>query len=278
MAIPIINNWEQYFLHQDEGLGSSYERIILNKKLSQITKLFQINTVLEAPIFGFTGISGINSMNLSMQGKKVTLLEHDNKRIQLVKKIWQKTPNQALFKLVESYEKLDFKENSFDLSWNFSALWFVTDLTNFLSELCRVTKKAIFICVPNRTGLGYLSQKINKEDEQFCEENILPKNIINIMKNCGWELLQWHFIDCPPWPDIGMSKESFLKKLKLDFLLSKSPSKPLSIMPYYNNENPNFENEMMRYYWLEKKAPDFFKKFWAHHLYLLFIPKNEKNS
>lgn len=38
MAIPIINNWRSYFEHGDEGLGSSYERIILNNVLLDVVK------------------------------------------------------------------------------------------------------------------------------------------------------------------------------------------------------------------------------------------------
>jgi hypothetical protein len=33
MAIPIINNWQKYYPVAHEGLGSSYERIVLNRLL-----------------------------------------------------------------------------------------------------------------------------------------------------------------------------------------------------------------------------------------------------
>ncbi|MBT4332585.1 MAG: hypothetical protein HOD64_04840, partial [Candidatus Cloacimonetes bacterium] len=88
MAIPILKNWKRYFTNTDEGLGSSYERIILNNKLNQICKHFDISTVLEAPSFGFTGLSGINSVNLAKDGKQLTLLDNDESRITLIKKIW----------------------------------------------------------------------------------------------------------------------------------------------------------------------------------------------
>ena len=33
MAVPIINDWVKYYTNPDEGLGSSYERIVLNQLL-----------------------------------------------------------------------------------------------------------------------------------------------------------------------------------------------------------------------------------------------------
>ncbi|MCD4651795.1 MAG: hypothetical protein K8S56_08435, partial [Candidatus Cloacimonetes bacterium] len=90
MAIPIINFWRRYFDNPDEGLGSSYERIILNNKLVELKKLFGIETVLEAPLFGFTGISGINSFQMAIEGASVTLLDHDEERAELIRQLWRK--------------------------------------------------------------------------------------------------------------------------------------------------------------------------------------------
>ncbi len=57
MAIPIVNIWKNYFSDPDEGLGSSYERVIINHFLNKIVRNFKVESVLEAPCFGFTGLS-----------------------------------------------------------------------------------------------------------------------------------------------------------------------------------------------------------------------------
>ncbi len=276
MAIPIINNWQSYFFHQDEGLGSSYERVILNQKLLQIISLFQIDSVLEAPCFGFTGISGINSMELAKNGKKVTLIEHDSERKKCIKQIWDSVTSSATIELVKEYEKLPLQDKSVDLSWNFSAMWFVQDLNRFLEELARVTNKVIFICVPNRFGIGYLSQKLNSEEPIKNEAFIIPKNVKKIMRSLGWQLLQGDFIDSPPWPDIGMPKEEFLAKFGLKKCFDKSTKTPLSILPYYQGNDETFPEKMLHYFWFEKKLPGFIKRIWAHHQYMLFIHKHEQ--
>jgi len=276
MAIPILKNWEGYFTNNDEGLGSSYERIVLNKKLETICKHFSVSSVLEVPSFGFTGLSGINSMNLARASKSVTLVDEDKKRIELIKETWEKMSIPITIEHSESFAKLPFADVSFDLSWNFSALWFVDDLSTFIKELTRITSQAILLCVPNRSGLGYISQRIlgyKELKKHLKEENILPKNIKREMKKNNWLLMDSNYIDCPPWPDIGMPKDKFLRIFGLNWLIKKKEYKPITIMDYYGGKDPDFPEEMMSHYWFENKAPKIIKAFWAHHRYFLFIPK-----
>ncbi|MDO9576268.1 MAG: methyltransferase domain-containing protein [Candidatus Cloacimonadales bacterium] len=281
MAIPILKNWQNYFQNRDEGLGSSYERIILNRKLAQTCDLFEVKKVLECPSFGFTGLSGINSMDMARKGVSVEIMDNNQDRIKQTEAVWKEIGLPLKTHFTEDFSTKDFADDSFDLTWNFSALWFVNDLDNFLTEIGRVTRKVIFLCVPNRAGIGYISQKfLGKEDlkKYLKEENILPKNLKRIMKKLNWTFLKSDYIDCPPWPDIGMPKEKFLKIFGLGWLLPKQTEPiQLSIMDYYSDKNPEFENEMLKHSWFEKKAPNFIKRFWAHHRYFLFIPsKNEK--
>ncbi|OQX71978.1 MAG: hypothetical protein B6D62_00565 [Candidatus Cloacimonas sp. 4484_275] len=279
MPIPILKSWGKYFSNYDEGLGSSYERIVLNKKLEAVCKHFRVKRVLEAPIFGFTGVSGINSVYLAKKGCEISLVDHDKKRLEMINSVWEKIglPVKTFFS--ENYNKLPFSDNEFDLSWNFSAIWFAENLEKFLSELSRVTSKVIFISVPNRNGLGYHALKFLEKEEMkkyLKEENIIPGNIIKILAEKGWDLLIKDYIDCPPWPDIGMPKKKFLKIFGLDWLIKEKVQAPVSIMDYYLGKDENFPEKMMRYYWLEKHAPNFVKMFWSHHKYLLFIPRKEK--
>ena len=279
MAIPILKNWKTYFTNPDEGLGSSYERIVLNNKLAILCKHFDISKVLETPSFGFTGLSGINSVFLAKQGIDITLMDNNKSRIGLIKKTWNELNLPVNIEYSSDFGKFPFENNAFDLSWNFSALWFVENLSDFLAELSRITTKVMFICVPNRSGLGYTFQKMQGKEElktQLKEENIIPENFIRELKKLGWMLIDNKFIDCPPWPDIGMSKEKFLKIFGLHNLLKKKKHTPISIMDYYSGKSPQFPEEMMKYYRFEKKAPSFIKHFWAHHKYFLFIPAKEK--
>lgn len=277
MAIPILKTWANYFIdNPNEGLGSSYERVVLNSKLQQIIGRYECQSLLEVPIFGFTGVSGINSMNVAKSGIPVTLIDNAKSRLEMVKEVWSKSNLSAEFRFQRDFRKIELLSDSIDMSWNFSALWFVNDFAKFLAELTRVTKKVIMICVPNRSGLGYLSQKyISGADLRTVlhEENIIPKNIIAGMKELNWNLVERNYIDCPPWPDIGMDKRDFLKIFHLDFILSSKSEKvdeKVCILDHYKGKDPDFPEKMMKYFWLEKILPKFCKSIWAHHKFLIF--------
>lgn len=281
MAIPIIRNWKSYYPIANEGLGSSYERIVLNNLLLKLYKINRYKTVIESPCFGFTGISGINLVALAQKGCKVILEDHDLDRIELVGETWGQLslPVELHFNL--DYCKLDYPDKSIDFGFNFSALWFVSDLPIFLSELCRVVRKQILICVPNRDGIGFKGQLRGYSKELYPNlhpENIDPHSIIWLMRKLGWSLVEENYIDCPPWPDIGMNKEEYLKQIMGKKIVEPSPksnlinAKSISIMPYYLGEDLSFANRMLRFGFLENNAPKFFKRIWAHHHYYLFSP------
>jgi hypothetical protein len=279
MAIPILHFWENYYENPDEGLGSTYERFIINRILFKTVKHFKIKSVLETPSFGFTGLSGINSMYIAKQDCNITIMHHNQKRLDYIQRTWKdlELPFTGIY--TEDYSSLPFEEKTFDMSWNFSALWFVNDLSVFLKELDRVSKKVILLMVPNQTGIGYLQQKYFGQDDlkkYLNEDYIKVHHIKSEMKKLKWKLLSHELLDCPLWPDIGMSKEDFLKKLKLSFLLPKKPSahikkEPVSILDYYSGKRPDMPKDFEKFEFFEKNAPHTFKKIWAHHQYLLFV-------
>jgi hypothetical protein len=278
MAIPILKIWQNYFLKdRNEGLGSSYERVVLNVKLDEIRKRFHIHSALEVPVFGFTGLSGINSMWLAKNSVSVHLIDNDQKRLQWIEGVWNEVNLPADFRYQPTFDRLPFPDKAIDFAWNFSAMWFLDDMDAFLKELTRVVSKVIMICVPNRSGFGYLIQKyISNTDirKRLREEFIIPQNIVKSLKPWGWKLIERNYIDCPPWPDIGMAKEDFLNIFGLGFLAPKNKSGVpfYSIMDFYTHKDREFAQKMLKYAWLENSAPKFLKYVWAHHRFLIFTP------
>jgi hypothetical protein len=280
VAIPIIKSWQDYYPVAHEGLGSSYERIILNSLLMLLYKAGKYESALEAPCFGFTGISGINLVALAQKGCQVLLEDHDPQRAGLIRKTWQQLDLPLQIRLNPGYSRLDYADKSVDFGFNFSALWFVQNLPEFIAEFCRVILKNILICVPNRDGIGFKGQLKGYSPEKYPDlhpEHIDPKSIVWLMQKQGWNLVKQGYIDCPPWPDIGMSKEDFIAlKLGRDrdaaVQQPKLVENPLSILPYYQGKDPGFAARMLRLYPFELLAPRAFKRIWAHHYYLLFQP------
>ena len=284
MAIPIIHDWKKYFTNPDEGLGSSYERIVINNVIRSLVERYGVETILETPSFGFTGMSGINLMNEALAGRKITLEDNDRERLDLIADLWTETGLSLNAVMNPDYRKLEYVDRAFDMAFNFSALWFVSDLKEFLSELTRVTDKVIMLSVPNRSGIGFKLQMKDYDPGKYPElhpQFIDTRSIEFIMGKLGWIKEQSGYFNCPPWPDIGMSKEDFLAKtigLKRDLTEQNKPAradsakKALTILDHYKGKEPDFPQRMQKFYFLERLAPVWFKRVWAHHYYTIFVP------
>ncbi len=276
--IPIISNWQQYFEDHHEGFGTTYERFILHQYFEKIKKEYTIQNVLEVPSFGMTGVSGINSMWWGYEGVQVTIIDSDKERIDLIRKVWQEVSLEATFIYhPNGYLSLPFEDHSFDMGWNFASLWFVSDLEIFLKELTRVTKKVIFICVPNSSNLLHFFRLIfqNNSDISHCTNNVNPEKIKKIMLNLKWKVDEKGYLDIPPWPDIAMNKEDLLQKIGLKSLANRLKNRKrnyLCILDYFSSKKKDMDKVILRYAFLEH-SPRIFKRFWAHHQYLIFSPK-----
>ncbi len=219
-ALPILDIWRDYFLvDRNEGLGSSYERIMLNRLLSALCQQYGVTNALEAPSFGFTGLSGINSLWLTKQhGVDVTLADTNQERLELIQQLWREANVSLTPAYIENYSALPFADQSFQFSWNFAAIWLLDQPEQFLRELTRVTRQVILIAVPNQHGLGYYMRKWLAKGEFgkiLHESAAVPQHLIAWMDSLHWKMVAWDYLDVPSWPDIAMKKEDFTALLHL---------------------------------------------------------------
>jgi hypothetical protein len=112
----------------DEGLGTVYERFRLNYIFRDILQKYDIKSILEYPIYGMTGVDGINSVYFAQQGLGVDLVDCDQQRLEKIRGYWQllglEDKLATHYVSVSDMSKPDLPENSYDLVWNFAALWF----------------------------------------------------------------------------------------------------------------------------------------------------------
>ena len=114
--------WKKYLTDYNEGLGVVYERFVLNDYLEQLVDEYGIRTVLEAPLYGMAGVSGINSVQLAQRGCDVTLVDCLEERLNGVARIWRELELPAHFVLHQDFAHLPFEDNSFDLAWEWAGL------------------------------------------------------------------------------------------------------------------------------------------------------------
>ena len=259
--------WKKYLTDYNEGLGVVYERFVLNDYLDRLTEEHAIRTVLEAPLFGMAGVSGINSVPLAQRGCEVTLVDCVQERLGGVTRIWRELSLPARFVFHQDFAHLPFEDDTFDLAWQWAGLWYVSDAESLLRELARVSRKLVFVAMPNHLQVGYLMRKylIDREffgtvDERWVE----MKRIKGVLRSVGVHFIDQGVLDVPPWPDTVMPAA---RKLEAQFT---GDGWTWSTMAYYLGQAPDLYARVMKYAWLDRiPLPWQLKLVWAHHRYVL---------
>jgi SAM-dependent methyltransferase len=269
--------WQRYLTDYNEGLGLVYERFVLNDFLLALREKHGIETVLEAPLFGMAGVSGINSVALAQAGCDVTLVDEHAGRLAGVQRIWGELALPAHFLHHTDWAHLPFPDSAFDLAWNWAALWYLADPVSLLRELVRVSRRVVFVAMPNRVQVGYLLRKyvlerdfVNHVDERWADIG----RVRRVLEGAGLRLVDQGVLDVPPWPDTVMPASEVLKRLgikskKLEGQFS-GDAWQWSTMAYYLGKQPELYERVKRYAWLDRAPiPWRLKAVWAHHRYLV---------
>jgi SAM-dependent methyltransferase len=269
--------WKRYLTDYNEGLGLVYERFVLNDFLSALQQTHSVETVLEAPLFGMAGVSGINSVALAQAGARVTLVDDHPERLAAVARIWDELSLPVTCIQPGTWAQLPFPDESFDLAWNWAALWYLPDPGALLRELVRVSRRLVFVAMPNPRQVGYLLRKhllerdfVNHVDERWTHIG----RIEQVLEGTGLRLIDRGVLDVPPWPDTVMPASEVLQRLgirskKLQGQFS-GDSWQWSTMAYYLGEQPDLYDRVIRYAWLDRAPiPWQLKVLWAHHRYVV---------
>jgi SAM-dependent methyltransferase len=271
--------WKKYLTDYNEGLGVVYERFVLNNFLDRLVDEYGIRTVLEAPVYGMAGVSGINSVRLAQRGCAVTLVDCVDERLNGITRIWRELDLSARFLLHQDFAHLPFEDNAFDLAWEWAGLWYLPDAASLLRELARVSRKMVFVAMPNNLQVGYLMRKFlidrgffNTVDERWVQ----MRRVKGVLHNAGVRLIEQGVLDVPPWPDTVMPASEVLRRLgikskKLEAQFT-GDGWTWSTMAYYLGQEPDLYDRVIRYAWLDRAPiPWQLKIVWAHHRYILGV-------
>lgn len=274
------NTWRRYLTDYNEGLGLVYERFVLNNFLAALAKRYAIRSVLEAPLYGMAGVSGINNVIFAQRGIEVTAVDDIPERIHGVRRIWQEDlelPINLVRIDPNGWDRLPFADAQFDLTWQWAGLWYINNPAGLLAELARTSRNLIFVAMPNNLQVGYWMRKLVIDRDFFRSHDESWTNIGRIraiLEDAGVEIISQGVLDVPPWPDTVMPANEVLKRLgirsrKLEEQFT-GESWQWSTMAYYLGKEPELYDRVMRYAWLDRAPlPWQIKAIWAHHRYLL---------
>ncbi len=269
--------WKHYLTDYNEGLGLVYERFVLNDFLLYLKGQYGFQSVLEAPLFGMAGVSGINSVWLARTRCSITLLDDDPERLSGVERIWGELALPAKFALVKDWARLPFEDGSFDFAWNWAAIWRLADPDGLLREMVRCSRGLVFVAVPNPVQVGYQFRKhiaepefVKEVDEHWTDIGMIRRRL----EALGVAILDQGVLDVPPWPDTVMPANELLRRLGIRS--KKLESKftgagwQWSTMEYYLGRQPDLYDRVRKHMWLERLAiPWQLKQIWAHHRWVL---------
>ena len=271
--------WRHYLTDYNEGLGLVYERFVLNDYLLTLKEKYGIQAVLEAPLYGMAGVSGINSVALSQAGCDITLVDDNPERAEGVRRIWEELGLDAAVLDIESRDwgNLPFDDDSFDLAWEWAGLWYLPDAAVLLRELVRVSRGLVLVAMPNRWQVGYFLRKrvLDREFFDTVDERWVDLRLIRrTLEQAGLHIVEQGVMDVPPWPDTVMPASEVLLRLglrsrKLEQQFT-GDSWQWSTMAFYLGQQPELYDRVMKYAWLDRaRLPWRLKAVWAHHRYLL---------
>ena len=275
-----FDTWRKYLTDYNEGLGLVYERFVLNDFLEDLRRKYSVTSVLEAPLYGMAGVSGINDVILAQNGVDVTMVDDNRERLDGVRRIWAedlRLPVNLVPIQPDGWGHLPFADNSFDLTWEWAGLWYIRNPKGLLKELVRTSRDLVFVAMPNNIQVGYWMRKLIIDRDFFRHHDESWTNIgriRRILEQAGVEIIDQGVVDVPPWPDTVMPANEVLKRLgirsqKLEDQFT-GDGWQWSTMAYYMNEQPELRERVMKYAWLDHAPlPWQIKAVWAHHRYLL---------
>ncbi len=264
----------------DTGLGTTYERWALNRVLQRIQQAYQIQSVLEGPGDGMTGIAGINSIILGRQGIPVTLHLLDASEAAYAESVWNIHAPQAPLEIVTGPD-IRFPDRSYDLVWNFNVLTCAPDPGVLLAEMTRISRRYVFFCVLNAGNYSFwlhrLHHKVAKQPWDHGDVALMrPAPWRALLADKNLRLCEAFYLDCPWWPDIVDPAQ-----LLVDFLpfLKRAPQKAKpenrmkwepETLPYFDPVRyPEIHHKMQRLAFFENSRFPLLKRLFGHHFGVL---------
>jgi SAM-dependent methyltransferase len=260
----------------DEGIGTVYERRLIDAYLHKLMQVYGVQSVLETPADGVTGVPGINSLEFARRGGHVTLANPVPAMLEKAALVWsrQGLRDQAEFHHAEA-DSLPFDDDQFDLVWNFCMFERFNPPDTVLGEMARVAKGYVMIMNQNYRNWGTPVHKLyhslaNLEWDHGYVPLMSSEAIVAAMERLGLKVLEVGYIDTPPWMDtwdmpLRGALKGVLGRLGMTWEW-KSNQKPVE----ENKASGTGQETMLRLFeWVEHNLPAWFARSQTHHYYVL---------
>jgi hypothetical protein len=261
----------------DTGLGTTFERWALNRVLVNLWEKYHFQSVLEGPGDGMTGINGLNSLILGLQGLTISLVLDNEQRAAFARQVWQIHAPQVVPQ-IEVGSALSQASHSVDLVWNFNVLTRFNSSQTILAEMARISRRYIFFCVPNAQNYSFWlhrwHHRVAKAPWDHGDVTLMrPAPWQRTLNEMGLTVKEIVYLDCPWWPDIvdlGQLISDFFPFLQKTAQKAKPENRmkwEAATLPYYQPQRyPEVHQQMAKLAYFENSQINWLKRLFAHHV------------
>lgn len=232
-----------------------------------------------------TGIPGLNSLILGLQGVQVQLVLPGLDCADFVRAVWARHAPQAELKVTSCCEsrRLPFEDDTFDMVWNFNVMTHQPDPEGVLSELVRLSRKYVLMFVPNHLNYSFwlhrLHHAVARQEWDHGHVDLMhPRPWQRMLTGLGLRVQETLWVDCPWWPDIvdlGQMIGDFVPPLKRFASRAKPENRyrwEAGQLPYYRpQEYAEVHAQMTRLAFFEDSRQVWLKQRFAHHVGVLAV-------
>jgi SAM-dependent methyltransferase len=256
----------------DEGIGTAYERVVIDDYLRQLQVDYGIQTVLENPADGVTGVPGLMSLEFARNGGEVWLANPSQRMLDGALAVWRREGllERGHFSRCE-VDATQFEDDSFDLVWNYCMFERFRNPAPLVSEMKRVSRRYVMLMTQNVFNFGTVFHKIyhameHQPWDHGHDGQMTMSAIRRALREQDLQIVHEGTVDVPPWLDTwDMPLRGELKQL-LGHLGAKWEWR---IEPTENARNGSIPPSIRFVREVEANLPRWFRLFQAHHLYIL---------
>lgn len=187
-----------------EPFGITYDRLRLDRLLTRLVRLHDIQTAIELPADGSKAMPGIYSLALARAGVQVTLFNPEPQGVAVFERLGL-MDNVTIAEGSDPYHT-GLDPAQFDLAWNFVSAAVRPDFNGQVAEMKRLSRRFVMTVHMNGYNWGFpwhrfLHRAFKLPWTHGETENFFPDHVRRIYRGNGLEPIDFGLLDMPWWPD-----------------------------------------------------------------------------
>ncbi|MCJ7774719.1 MAG: class I SAM-dependent methyltransferase [Desulfobacterales bacterium] len=212
-----------------EVFGVTYDRYVLLQLHRILAKELQLKSVIEMPSHGAKAAGSLYSIGFGLASCNVTLANPEPEMMYGWEELKIANKVNAVYK--RDVYNSGFKDDQFDLAWNFVTWTELEDPALYLEEMKRISSKYVLLITCNNFQPGYPWHRLIHKIFGFPWTHGQVKynhmtTVKRMFRNFDLKIIEYGAIDTPGWPDPSGPRDIRLHRRYGTTLEKQTPKKP----------------------------------------------------